>query len=157
MMSQGYRNMEKNRKVFRGVTFGFMLCLIVLLPVLLTSACGRQSSDPAEELSDEQQAVLTPEQEEVDLELAVPDSGSVAEEIMGNWVGAGDDSRFVNIERNGDEFLYEDNEGIFAGTFEKGVLKVKVTDTDVAQAYFDNTTGHLLLVYQDDISEFRRK
>ncbi len=82
--------------------------------------------------------------------------GSVRE-ILGDWVDVATADRFANITENGGAYQYEDNEGKYPAEFVDGVLKVKLNETDTADVYIDMGSGNLKLIFQDNISEFKRK
>lgn len=136
------------------------LCLAALVSMLVFTACGSNSSEPdvqsGTELSGERQADAIPE-EVVAQVLAEPDTKADAADLAGNWIDVSDESRFVTITQNGKECIYEDNEGKLESTYLDGVLEVKISGTDTARVYLDKATDHLMLVYQDNVSEYRKK
>lgn len=85
------------------------------------------------------------------------DTGTKVDEIVGEWVDVNAPDRFAKITLDGTAYIYEDNEGKYPATFESGVLKLKVSDTDTADVYIDPASGHLMMVYLDNISEFNKK
>lgn len=80
-----------------------------------------------------------------------------ADDLVGSWVDVNDSTRFANIVKDGENYSYEDNDGKYAATFKDGVLKVEVAAGDYADVYIDIVSGHLMLVYQDNIEEFNKK
>jgi hypothetical protein len=85
------------------------------------------------------------------------DTASNVDAIVGSWVDVNAPDRFAKITADGTAYIYEDNEGKYPATFEGGILKLKVSDTDTADVYIDPATEHLMMVYQDNVSEFSKK
>jgi hypothetical protein len=90
-------------------------------------------------------------------EPAVQDTNADASDLTGSWTDVSDESRFVNITQDGGGYVYEDNEGKLPAEYKDGALEIKVSDADTAKVYIDKSTGHLMLVYQDNSSEFKKK
>ena len=97
------------------------------------------------------------EQEASDKIADAVDEKASADDLVGNWKDITDEARFVNITKTDAGYEYEDNEGKLPSEFSEGILKVKVSDTETADVYIDTASGHLFLVYQDNISEFEKK
>jgi hypothetical protein len=131
-------------------------CMVVLISLLAFTSCGSNSSEAGLQ-STGVQADATPEEEVVEQTLAEADIKADAADLTGNWIDVSEESRFVNITQNGEEYTYEDNEGVLQAAFKDGVLEVKVTGIDTARVYLDQTTGHLMFIYQDNVSEYRKK
>ena len=85
------------------------------------------------------------------------DTSMKADDLVGNWVDVNDSTRFANIVKDGENYSYEDNDGKYPATFKDGVLKVEVAANDFADVYIDTVSGHLMLVYQDNVAEFAKK
>jgi hypothetical protein len=85
------------------------------------------------------------------------DTSKKADDLVGNWVDVTDSTRFANIVKDGENYLYEDNDGKYSATFKDAVLKVEVAANDFADVYIDSASGHLVLVYGDNIAEFAKK
>ncbi len=135
------------------------ICLAATVIIFSFTACGQSSSEviALDEQSAEKQADTMPVKEVVTQELAVQDTNAVAADLTGNWTDTSDDSRYVTITQDGDKYFYEDNEGKLPAEYKDGALEVKISDSETAKVYLDKSTGHLTLVYQDNISEFKKK
>lgn len=138
-----------------------IICMTALVLTFTFVACGVGSSEleviPTDEQSVQQQSEGKPDKEVVTQEPAVQDTNVDASDLTGSWTDVSDGSRFVNITQDGDEYVYEDNEGKLPAGYKDGALEVKLSDTDTAKVYIDKSTGHLMLVYQDNMSEFKKK
>jgi hypothetical protein len=134
--------------------------LFVVMIFFTLAACSVVSTDAELHSLDkatEQQDETKPEKAVVAQEFASPDSDADSVDLTGSWADINDMSRFINITKSGEEYVYEDNEGKLQTAYKDGVLEVKVSDTDIAKVYLDKSTGHLLMVYQDNLSEFEKK
>ena len=136
-------------------------CILALIFTVSLSACGEETTNSSKEQTNTTvQAVdeLQPDQE-VTIEEALPTvNATVAvDNLIGSWIDITSPDRFVKITKLDSDYQYEDNEGKYPATFKDGVLKVKVSESDTADAYIDKDTGHLLSVYQDNISEYNKK
>lgn len=152
-----------------------MLIVYILMFVLLAgiTACGnnnaitsdQQSSGQAEvpaatdQQSSDQAEVPAATDQQATVQGAIPtaDTKASVDVLIGSWSDISSPERFANITRIDSGYQYEDNEGKYPGTFKDGVLTLNVSDTDTADVYIDPTTGHMFLVYQDNISEFEKK
>jgi hypothetical protein len=85
------------------------------------------------------------------------DTSMKADDLIGSWVDVTDSTRFANIVKDGENYTYEDNDGKYKASFKDAVLKVEVAANDFAEVYIDSASGHLMLVYQDNVSEFSKK
>lgn len=85
------------------------------------------------------------------------DTSKKVDDLLGNWVDITDSTRFANILKDGENYTYEDNDGKYAASFKDGVLKVEVAANDFADVYIDAASGHLMLVYADNVAEFSKK
>ncbi len=101
--------------------------------------------------------VQTVEQMASDQVAEEADTSKKVDDLLGSWVDVTDSSRFANIVKDGDNYTYEDNDGKYNASFKDGVLKVEVAANDFADVYIDSASGHLMLVYADNIVEFSQK
>lgn len=150
---KGVKRMRSKKLLFVGTLIAVMLLALVGCGGSSDTASGDSAGDAKTapvEAQTIQQAVTEQIAEAVDTKTKV-------EDLIGNWTDVNAADRFVNIASDGTAYSYEDNEGKLAATFEGGVLKVAVSDTDSASAYIDPATGHLMVVYQDNISEYAKK
>jgi hypothetical protein len=136
-----------------------IISIAALVLAFTFAACGGGSSEviSIDEQSVQQQTETTPAKEVVTQEPAVQDTNADASDLTGSWTDVSDESRFVNITQEGGGYVYEDNEGRLPAEYKDGALEIKVSDTDTAKVYIDKSTGHLMLVYQDNSSEFKKK
>ena len=142
-----------------------MLVVFFLVFTLLVgiTACGSNETASSEEQEEVEQQTAV--QEDTDLQAAVEqvmptaDSSASVDSLIGSWIDIDSNDRFANITKTDTGYQYEDNEGKYPATFEGGVLKVKVSNSegDTADVYIDAETGHMLVFYQDSISEHRKK
>lgn len=121
-----------------------------------TGDTGDSSGQPSSQQAGEEKAEA-PQVATVEQVIEAPDTGADVDSLIGSWIDITSEDRFVNITKNGDEYQYEDNEGILPATFQDGVLKLKVSDTETADVYINPENGYLTLVYLDNISEFKKK
>lgn len=138
----------------------FISIVLVLMLIISFSGCGNNDNSVSEQQEStvpvvEQQA--TPEEEVVEQIIATPDPSTSVDSLLGSWVDIASPDRFVNITKKDAGYEYEDNEGKLPATFENGTLKVKVSDTESADIHIDKDTGNLISVYQDNISEYKKK
>lgn len=141
--------------------------MLVAVMLLALAGCGgssdQASGDEATAVTEEAAAGTAPVEAETIQQAATEqiaeavDTGTKVDALVGSWVDVNDSTRFVNIASDGAAYSYEDNEGKLPATFENGVLKIAVSDTDKADAYIDPATEHLMVVYQDNISEYSKK
>lgn len=142
-----------------------LLVVGMLITVILLAFAGCGSSDEAagdENIDSAVESTAPVEAETVEQAATeqiaeAADTKTKVEDMVGSWVDVNAADRFVNITSVGTTYSYEDNEGKLAATFEEGILKISVSDTDKADAYIDQATGHLMVVYQDNISEYAKK
>ena len=138
----------------------FVACLLVLTLAGITAGCGDNTAASADgqqsgvQVTEEQAAV---EEAVVEQAMPTPDAETGVEALLGKWEDVSSPDRFAHITKTESGYQYEDNEGKYPATFENGILKVKVSDTDAADVYIDTKTGHLLAVYQGNQSEFLKK
>jgi predicted small secreted protein len=131
-----------------------ILFLAFAIPVCMT-ACGDTSS-----ISSDRQATGSQDaaqQATAQLALAAAETKASVDGLIGSWTDIASADRFVNITKTDTGYQYEDNEGKYPATFTEGVLKVEVSDSITVDVYIDATTGHMLSVYQENISEFSKK
>lgn len=146
----------KSRKVL------FIGTLIVaFLFVLSGCGSGGNEGDSSDQSAAAEESVAaqaeTVEQVVTEQIAEAVDTQATVDELVGEWVDIVEADRFVKISKEGTEYQYEDNEGKLSATFDNGVLKVKVSDSETADVYIDTDSGHLLLSYQDNISEYAKK
>lgn len=144
-----------------------MFTIYLLIFALLTSltACGGKTTDPSGQQASSQQTADQQEadQQATDLQAAaeqvVPaaDPTASVNDLIGSWTDISSTDRFANITNADTEYQYEDNDGKYSATFKDGVLKVKVSDSETADVYLDEKTGHMLVVYQGEPAEFSKK
>jgi hypothetical protein len=141
-----------------------LLVVGMLMTVMLLAFAGCGGSDSGDSAAADSAVESTAPAEAETVEQAATEqiaeaanTQTKAEDLVGSWVDVNAADRFVNIAADGAAYSYEDNEGKLAATFEEGVLKISVSDTDKADAYIDAATGHLMVVYQDNISEYAKK
>ena len=135
--------------------------MVALLFVLSGCGSGGDTGDSSDQSAVAEESVAavaeTVEQAMTEQIAEAVDTKASVDELVGNWVDIVEADRFVNITKEGTEYQYEDNEGKLPASFENGVLKVKVSDTETADVYIDTDSRHLLLTYQDNISEYAKK
>ncbi len=159
------------------VTGAIILAVLLLVSV---TACGSNQGSNSRESSlslEEQKAVmdkLAAEATEVPHPETMPSAGETsapaadagvqvgvarAEQLLGTWLDATNEDRTAKISKDGDTFLFEDNEGKYQGTFKDGVLILKISEdeNDTARVFIDSKIQHLVMDYQGDIYEFNRK
>lgn len=137
----------------------FGLCVLVFVFLIVIAACSNGDSDSSNSQTSQQDVVAetSPEPETVEQTIPIADSSSNIESLLGSWLDISDSNRFANILKAGEGYELEDNESKYPATFENGILKVKVSDTETADVYIDSKTGNMLSVYQGNISEYRKK
>lgn len=136
-----------------------ILALVFLIFTLLT-ACGGGSGDSQSQTgqSVDANASSAPAQTEtVQASLPQADTSASADSLVASWKQVGSPDKFVNITKTDSGYQYEDNDGKYPATFKDGKLEVKATDTDMAEAYIDSATGHLVVVFQGGMTEYEKK
>lgn len=130
--------------------------MIFFTLLISLSACG---SDGTTEQGDSSasQPVTIVQPDTVEQAVQQVDAFASADKLIGSWTDINSPDRFANITQVDSGYQYEDNEGKYPSTYENGKLIIKLSDTDKAEAYIDGKTGHLLSVYQDNISEYQKK
>ncbi|HEX2945803.1 MAG TPA: hypothetical protein VHT96_07590 [Clostridia bacterium] len=150
-------------RIKRIISVGLSAIIITLAFSACTSNSSEQNTQTESTLSSgieasgEQQANAAPQKEVVSQEVAKPDTKASVDDLTGSWTDKNDKTRFINISKDGDGYIYEDNEGKLQTEYKDGVLELKISDTDTAKVYIDEASGHLMLVYQDNISEYEKK
>jgi hypothetical protein len=139
-----------------------LVSVLVLILLASVSACGGGTTATSDQQDSGQQAAVqaeTDQQATVQAVLPSADSTATVDGLIGNWVDVNAADRFANITKTDSGFQYEDNEGKYPGTFKDGVMKIQITDAanDTADVYIDAKTGHMLSVYQSNLSEFKKK
>ena len=138
----------------------FTIVFLIFILLFSMAACGTNSTETNDQQADDQQA---DDQAATDQQItavqAVPeaDTNALVDNLIGSWTNINSSDRYITITKTESGFLYEDNEGKYDATFENGILKVKVADSETADVYIEAETGHLLSVYQGDPSEFEKK
>lgn len=117
-------------------------------------ACGNESVDAT---AKEEPVVTAVQPDTVEQAAQIADSFTSPERLIGSWSDIISPDRFINISQTDSGYLVEDNEGKYPATFEDGILRVKISDTDTVDVYLDSKSGHMLSVYQDNLSEYKRK
>lgn len=133
-----------------------VVCILMFVLLISVAACGSKDTT-----STESQTIV---EEQVSAEPATatqviptPDSAATVDALVGNWVDINSADRFANITKVGEEYQYEDNDGKYSATFKDGKLLLKVNDTETADVYVDEKTGHMFTVYQGNPTEFSKK
>jgi hypothetical protein len=149
-----------------------MSIVYILLLVLLTciTACGNNTSGfPDQQVSGQKLDVQEKTNTESDTqvgtgqgdvvqgELPAADTKASVDGLIGSWTGIDSADRFVNITKTDTGYQYEDNEGKYPAEYKDGTLKIKISDSDTADVYIDAESGHMLSVYQDNLSEYKKK
>lgn len=132
------------------------VCILVFVIIVSLAACGGNSS-----ASGETQTTValdtSPQEASVEQAIDAPDTKASADALVGEWVDINSPERFAKITKTDAGFDYEDNEGKMTGTFANGVLKVNVPAGGTADVYISTKTGNLTTIYQDNVSEFKKK
>lgn len=131
--------------------FTLLILIFFTVSTIIFTACDPNTEPGTKTISDDLAVVST------EMVLPVPDTKETVKNLLGKWIDINYDSRFINITETETGYQYEDNEGIYAATFKDGVLKVKVSDTDTAQVYFNKDSGELFSVYQTQSSVYKKK
>ncbi len=139
----------------------FTIAVLIVAFIFVLSGCGNDTADSAEQasLAGETKAAEaeTVQQAITEQITEVVDTKTNVDELIGSWIDISAADRFVNITKEGTQYQYEDNEGKLPATFEGGILKVKVSDTETADVFIDAESGNLFLAYLDNISEYTKK
>lgn len=134
---------------------------VIMAFMFSLSGCGGDTGEATEEgvAAEESVAAVAETVEQVVTEQIAEavDTKSSVDDLVGSWIDIAAADRFVNITKEGAAYQYEDNEGKLPAEFLDGILKVKISDTETADVYIDTQSEHLLLVYQDNVSEFTKK
>lgn len=109
----------------------------------------------AESTASEGQAA--PVQDVEEEAVPTPDPKLNADSLIGRWVDINSDERFAKITKADAGYQYEDNDGQYSAEFKDGVLKVKVSDSDTADVYFDVKTGHMFATYLGETLEYSKQ
>lgn len=135
--------------------------IFVIITVLMFAFAGCGGRDSSDEATDAETTPVEPEPEVVEQEVSQKiteeaDTETTEDVFTGKWVGMDDPLLFVNITKDGDKYLYEDNDGAYDAEFADGILKVTVAENDFANVYVDKNSGNLVLTYMDNIIEYKR-
>jgi uncharacterized iron-regulated membrane protein len=156
------------------------LCLFTLSCIAVLAACGSKAAEltqgqqttgqQVQEQGQDGQAAgqeataaqtdspaATAEQEVVEQTLPSSDPNASIDSLLGKWVDISSADRFAEITKTDTGYLYKDNDGEYEASFAEGKLTVKVSEDAAADVHIDPATGHLLLIYDDNISEFSKK
>lgn len=147
-------------KIYKLLVVGMLVAALVFS----LAGCGGSGNSDSDGAAANAEGVSTaPAEAETVMQAATEqiaeavDTSTKVDALIGSWVDVNAPERFANITADGTAYIYEDNEGKYPATFDGGVLKLKVSDTDTADVYIDPASGHLKMVYQDNISEFSKK
>jgi hypothetical protein len=128
---------------------------LILIGILIIGliGCGSKSSDKTEndKSSSVSAAALT------NANTSVPSANVTVDNILGSWVDIKDETRFGNITKTDTGYQFEDNDGKYPGKYIEGVLQIKVTETDLADIYYNAGEAHLILDFQGDVTKFKKK
>ena len=153
---------------------------VFLASILIFSltACGGskgENTNKTTAISEEAQKQVVEKLAEEAAQVPVPDTAAAAaadkaaaeneaetssiEKLLGEWTDINDAARLVKITENDGQFVYENADGKYQGSFKDGVLTIKVSDNenDTAMVFIDVKTGNMVTNYQGDIYEFSRK
>jgi hypothetical protein len=136
-----------------------LIFVIILAVVFAFTGCGSRNDDSSEAIADETPKEPEPEvvQQEITQKIVEEADTKTTEDVFaGKWAGVDDPSLFVNITKDGDKYVYEDNDGKYDAEFADGVLKVTVAENDFATVYVDKDSGNLVLTYMDNIIEYKK-
>ena len=141
-----------------------ILILVFALPALIT-ACG--NNDSGQQVDAQQQSEAEAVQSSIQAEtdqvaaasevIQTADTKASVDSLIGSWIDINTPERFANITKTDTEYQFEDNEGKYPATFIDGVLKVKASDSVTVDVHIDTETGHMLSVYDGNITEFSKK
>lgn len=139
----------------------FKKCAILIAITVFAfsfASCGSKNS-PAKESeapTPELTVAATPAPDVAEQTAPEADIKVAEDSFVGNWKDVNSGEGFVKITKTESGYQYEDNDGKYKATFEDGILKVQVSDdaTDMADAYINSETGHLILNYQGGLSEY---
>jgi hypothetical protein len=128
--------------------------------IALMAACGSQTNTSSDETisdqtADEVQAAAQPAtvsqaEPEADTKVSV-------DALIGEWIDITDAANTAKITKIDNGYQFADKDGKYPTTFENGKLKVKVNDTDTAEAYINSESGHLFVVLGEDMWEYSKK
>jgi hypothetical protein len=142
--------MEENfmKRFFRVISL-ILVCLLVIGLI----GCGNKSSGTGEtdKVSSASEVSLT------NANTSVPNGNVTIDNLLGNWVDIKDATRFANITKTDTGYQFEDNDGKYPGQYMEGVLQIKITETDLADIYYDSSNENLVLDYQGDVTKFNKK
>lgn len=144
------------------------LLAFFLLAVFLLAGCGGSSTgadntgstggvgetkaeEPSEPVPEVVEQVIAEQITEAADTEAEPDA------FVGEWAGVDDESLFAKITKEGERYIYEDNDGAYEAVLSEGILKITVSEDDYADVYVDKETGNLVLTYMDSIITYTRK
>jgi predicted small secreted protein len=129
----------------------FSVIAAVLLAGLVLTACGSGAAGTGGSAS-EGKSLQDAYKDFPEVDKLCP-----VDKLLGEWVEKDDATRFARIAKDGDTYVYEDNEGKYPATFQAGAMDVMVDDTNTAIVYLDVKTGELLCVYNKEGVRFIRK
>lgn len=132
-----------------------IICILMITFVINISACSNKAVDTNIQQVDEQEE--TNQQATIEQAIPMANPEATVDALIGQWVDVSSAERFAKISKSENTFQYEDNEGKYPATFENGILKVKVSDTDVVDVYLDAQSGHIFTDYQGNSSEYSKK
>lgn len=137
----------------------FVAAILAMSLIFSLAACGGNDSAAADAEASVEERTVPAEPDTVKEVLPEADTSSTGDVLIGSWKDISDPALLANISKIDTGYQYEDNEGVYAATFESGKLKVSVSEdaADFAEAYVNPETGHLLVLYQGGVSEFEKK
>lgn len=138
----------------------FAVLILVFTLLAGMTACENNNTASSGQQADVQQTVeqtAAPEPATAEEDFPVADPKANVDALIGSWKDISAADSFANITKTETGYQYEDNDGTYPATFEDGVLKVKVSDTDTADVYIDPGTGHLFIAFQGDLMEYVKK
>lgn len=133
--------------------------LILILSAVLTACGGSDTSIDSSSSVSTSIEVAENDSQEID-SLAPPEPQATVDILLGEWVDVDYPERYVKITKTSTGYLYEDNDGKYNATFEKGVLKLNVsvyTESENAEAYYENKLGNMVMIYKETLSKFKKK
>ena len=149
--------MQKNLRKFPVITLVFLTLMFL---TILSSCSGSSSTlDQQNSASDQETgSTQTAQSESVtsaeQSTLSAVDTAASVDDLLGIWKGVNDDTQSAKVTKTDSGYQFEQNDEKYPATFSNGILKVKASDTDMADVYIDKQTGHLIVSYQGGITEY---
>jgi predicted small lipoprotein YifL len=133
-----------------------LIFVLVFIFIISLAACGNKAPVDIGEFATET-AGSSNTTENTHVNLPAPDPNSGIEDLLGTWVEINDTTRLATITKNGEDYQYEDNDSKYPAIFEDGLIGVKVSDTEVADVFYDAASGNLIMSFQGTETRFKRK